>query len=152
MMIIAIWRVRKRFSLGLGLNALDSVADLGSLDDVHALDYPAEIGVLAGKVRATVGVFADKKLGVVVDALVGTPSYSKTACLEGNVVVLGLHLAAAGTVTLRVTTLDNHLVDAVDGETLVVIGADFLEKVGDGVGSLIGKEFQGDIAAVSGKH
>src|SRR5436190_19932209 len=80
-------------------NRVYFVADGYLADDVHALGHLAEVGVL-GIQEARVS-FDDEELAVAVEWLVSSASHAQRTCLEGDDVVLSVHLAAAAAVTGR---------------------------------------------------
>src|SRR5207249_4874198 len=93
------------------------------IDHVQALCDLAEVGVFA--VQEARVFLDDEELAVAVQALVRPASHAQRARVERQVVVLGVHLAAAAAGAGWIAALDYPVLDAVKLQAVKILGVSF---------------------------
>src|SRR5438477_2812782 len=122
-------------SSSLDLDGLDLVSDLHTVDDVLARRELTEVRVL---LIQEIGVaLDDEELRVVVPRRVLAAGDAERAALEGKVVVFAGDALTTGAGTLRVTTLHDPILDAVENEAVVETAAGFCDEALDSLWCLV---------------
>jgi hypothetical protein len=102
---------------------LDLVADLDARDDVVAVGQLTEVRVLV--VQEVRIALHDKELGVVVEGRVLATRDPERPELERKVVVFARDALAAGAGALRIASLDDPVLDAMERKAVVKAAAGF---------------------------
>src|SRR6266851_5085256 len=119
-------------------NRLDLVPNLDGEHDIHATCDLAEVRVLLVEKG---GVFLyHEPLAVVVERGILTARDADRAELETQIVVLARHAIAAGPGSFGIATLDDPVLDAVEGQVVVKTATRFACEPLDGLRRLVGPE------------
>src|SRR5256885_2488209 len=98
-------------------DALDLVADLDAVHDIHSRRDHPEVRVLLVEERGV--LLTDEELTVVVERRILTARDTHRADRERQVVVLTRHAAASRAVARRIAALDHPVLDAVERQVVV---------------------------------